>query len=142
MVPFGLIEGILSFLIGLLVGSFYNCAGCCFSGRSATVRAKGCYIIRESLIFLAIGLSMIAVFPILHVFRDMSPSQSWRYRRIPTFIGMCDVTRTWTFRYGYMPKALGNTDYVDGNTCEPDGLKMWKCAERPELDGNLEVGGV
>jgi hypothetical protein len=104
--PFVLLESLLCFLLGILVGGLYSLTCCVFGAKSKEVQAKGCWLFREALLYAVAGICLCFPFMVLVPFKPMT-TNNWRFGCIPTFLGWIDVNRFLAYRYLSFPAITG-----------------------------------
>jgi hypothetical protein len=98
--PFAIVEAALCFIMGLIFGLFYWLTSCLWMSQAKQVRAKGCWLLREALLYAAAGISF-AILPLtLVTLRGISrANKNFKFATIPTFVGFVDVNRFLAFKY-------------------------------------------
>eukprot|EP00475_Leptophrys_vorax_P042410 TRINITY_DN79997_c0_g1_i1.p1 TRINITY_DN79997_c0_g1~~TRINITY_DN79997_c0_g1_i1.p1 ORF type:complete len:170 (+),score=14.71 TRINITY_DN79997_c0_g1_i1:87-596(+) len=126
--PFVLLEALLCSLLGLMVGLLYNGTFCCFGNKARETRAKGCWLLREALLYAVSGLFLCVPFMVLVPFSTMSTSNGWRLGGIPTIVGWVDVNRFLAYRYFSAPQLTGVGSFNDPSR---DSLCLMTCCKAP-----------
>jgi hypothetical protein len=107
--PFA-VEGIICALLGLFFGLLYFCSSCLWCSRAVSVRAKGCWLLREAALYLAASITSVTCVGLMSSLRSVE-SGIWRLATIPTFFGMVDINR---FAFARVFSLVGASGFNGG----------------------------